>query len=163
MNFQSLPTPPELFRRYERGELSREQFHAAMALHAHELIDEMVEARKNPVAAYIEQLRNRAAASRLARRYGPDLVREVFATLGTLPDFPPVQLLWNASHREVPLHCFFRTKHEPIFRVLKMKPESHVVRLTIEYGEATATVRETITLVRDRFRRLELAERSRHA
>ncbi len=160
MNFQPLPTPPELFRRFERGELSREQLHAAMALHAHELIDEMVEERKNPVAAYIERLRNRAAAARLVRRHGADLVREVLGALGLLPDFPPVQLLWNATHRDVPLHCFFRSKHEPLFRILKFKPEPGLVRLTVEYGEAAAPVRETITLVRDRFRRLELADRS---
>lgn len=159
MNFQPMPTPPELFRRYERGELSREQFHAAMSIHAKELIDEMVEARKNPVASYLEHLRNRAAASRLSRRHGAGLLREVLATLGCLPDFPPSQLLWNAAHREVPLHCFIRSKHEPLFRILKLRHDVHRVRLVIEYGEKASPVRETISLVRDRFQRLELEKR----
>ncbi len=161
MNFQPLPTPPELFRRYESGELSREQFHAAMAMHARELIDEMVEARRNPVTAYIEQLRNRTAAARLARRHGAALVREILAALGTIPDFPPAQLLWNAPHREVPLHCFFRTKHEPLFRVLKLHIVAGKVRVLVEYGESAAPLREEIVLMRDRFQRLGCLSRDR--
>ena len=72
-----VPTPPELFRLFESGELSREDLQAAMALHARRLIKEMVQARRNPVGAYLEQLRNRTAAARLARKHGADLVREV--------------------------------------------------------------------------------------
>lgn len=154
-----MPTPPELFRRYESGELSREQFHAAMSIHAKELIDEMVEAKRNPVAAYLEQLRNRAAASRLSRKHGASLVREVFTVLGCLPDFPPAQLLWNASHREVPLFCFIRSKHDPLFRVLKFRHGAERVRLVVEYGDASKPVRESFSLVRDRFRRLEIEQR----
>lgn len=161
MNFQPLPTPPELFRRYERGELSKEQLHAAMAMHAGELIDEMIEARKNPVAAYIEQLRNRTVAARLARRHGSTLLREILTALGVLTDFPPAQLLWNAPHREVPLHCFFRSKHEPLFRIVKLKAQPTKVRVVVEYGETSSLVRETILLVRDRFQRLELSSRER--
>ncbi len=161
VNFQPLPTPPELFRRYERGELSKEQFHAAMAMHARELIDEMVEARKNPVAAYIEQLRNRAAAARHARRHGARQLREILTALGLIPDFPPAQLLWNAPHREVPLHCFFRSKHEPLFRIVKLKINAGKVRVVVEYGEAASPVRETILFSRDRFQRLELSSRER--
>ncbi|MCB1229316.1 MAG: hypothetical protein KDN19_03570 [Verrucomicrobiae bacterium] len=161
MNFQPLPTPPELFRRYERGELSKEQLHAAMSMHAGELIDEMIESRKNPVAAYLEQLRNRTVAARLARRHGSTQLREILTALGVIPDFPPAQLLWNAPHREVPLHCFFRTRHEPLFRIVKLKAMATRVRVVVEYGEAASPVRETILLVRDRFQRLELSTRER--
>ena len=154
-----MPTPPELFRRYESGELSREQFHAAMSIHAKELIDEMVEAKRNPVASYLEQLRNRATASRLSRKHGATLIREVLTLLGCLPDFPPAQLLWNAPHREVPLHCFLRSRHEPLFRILKFRNEVHRVRLVVEYGEGKTPVRESFSLVRDRFQRLELEKR----
>lgn len=132
-----------------------------MAMHARELIDEMVEARRNPVAAYLEQLRNRTAAARLARRHGAALVRETLAALGAVPDFPPAQLLWNATHREVPLHCFFRSRHEPLFRVLKLRNISGKIRLLIEYGESAAPVQEEIVLVRDRFQRLGLFSRDR--
>lgn len=159
MNFPPLPTPPELFRLFERGDLSREQLHAAMALHARDLIAEMTAARSHPVAAWMEQMRNRSAAARLARRHGAALVREVFAALGSLPSFPPALLLWNASHREVPLHCFLRSRHEPLFRVLQLQHDPGFVRIVIEWGEAAAPAREAVTFVRGRFRRLELAER----
>jgi hypothetical protein len=161
VNFPPLPTPPELFRLFERGDLSREQLHAAMALHARDLIAEMTETRRNPAAAWLEHIRNRSAAARLSRRHGAALVREVFAALGSLSEFPPALLLWNASHREVPLHCFLRSRHEPLFRVLGLRAEPARVRIDIEWGESAAPARESITLVRGRFRRLELAERRR--
>ena len=132
-----------------------------MSMHARELIDEMIEAKKNPVAAYIEQLRNRTAAAKLARRHGAARIREILTALGLIPDFPPAQLLWNAPHREVPLHCFFRSKHEPLFRIVKLQVLPARVRVVVEYGESRSPVRETILFVRDRFQRLELSARER--
>ena len=159
MNFPLLPTPPELFRLFERGELSREELQAAMALHARGIVAEMIEARRNPAASWLEQLRNRSAAARLARRHGAGLVRDVFSALGAISSFPPALLLWNASHRDVPLHYFIRSRHEPIFRVLRLKAEPSRVVIDIEWGESGALVRESITLTRGRFQRLELADR----
>ena len=59
------PTPRQLFRLLDGGEITREQFRAAMALHAESLIEEMVEVHENPVAAWLETLRNRRAAAKL--------------------------------------------------------------------------------------------------
>jgi len=46
VNFGTTPTPPQLFRQFERGDLSREELQSFMAIHARGLIDEMVEERK---------------------------------------------------------------------------------------------------------------------
>lgn len=132
-----------------------------MSMHAHELIDEMIEAHQNPVAAYIEQLRNRTVAARHARRHGSTALREILTALGRIPEFPPAQILWNAPHREVPLHCFFRTKHEPIFRIVKLKILATKARVVVEYGETRSLVRETILLTRNRFQQFELNTRER--
>ena len=61
MNFNSYPTPPQLFRQFERGEISRDELHATLALHARSLIAEMVEAQKSPKTSYLERLRNQPA------------------------------------------------------------------------------------------------------
>ncbi len=161
MKFRLLPTPPELFRQYERGELSREQLQSAMAVHARGLIEEMQEAHKNPIAAYIEQLRNRATAARLSGRHGGARVREVLVALGEIPNFPPAQILWNADHEDVPLHCFFRTKHDPVFRVLRLKIKPMEAKVAVEYGSTTENdiVKETILLKRNLLHRLEMVER----
>ena len=134
MNFGNLPTPPFLFRQFERGEISREELHATMALHARGLIDEMEKEYENPKTSYFERLRNFAAARRLIRKHGGSLIREVFSTLGRIEDFPPAQLLWNADHGDVPLHCFFRSRVEPVLRVRSMRVEPMSVELSIEYG-----------------------------
>ena len=100
-----LPTPAQLFREYERGRISRAQLHALMNEHAVELIAEMVEARRNPLVAWFDEQLSRQAAARLIRKHGEDVLREVLSTLGELSHFPPAQLLWNAGHPDVPLHC----------------------------------------------------------
>lgn len=161
VKFGLLPTPPELFRQFERGEISREELHATMAVHARELITEMEEERRHPVAAYLERLRNQAAVRRLVRKHGAALVREVLAVLGRLENFPPAQLLWNADHGDMPLHCFVRSRTEPVFRIVRMEVEPMKVRLRVEYGahRRDLTTRETIRLQRDALLNLELAER----
>jgi hypothetical protein len=129
-----IPTPREIFSSFERGELEREEMHALMALHARELIREMEEDHLNPAAAWIEGLRARRAASQWVRRHGSRLVREVLAALADVPDFPPARLLWNASHPDVPIHCFLRFKREPVFKILRMELSKDGIHLMVEYG-----------------------------
>lgn len=159
--FNPFPTPPELFRQFDRGEISRDELQASMALHARGLIAEMEDVRKNPISAYAERLRNRAAVRRLAKKHGTALLREVLAALGRIDGFPPAQILWNAGHLDMPLHCFFRMRHEPVFRITKVEVFSMKIRIEIEYGahKSKDTTRETILLQRDSRMNLELEER----
>lgn len=161
MKFSSLPTPPELFRQFETGEISREELQATMALHARDLIDEMVEDHKNPFKAYMERIRNLTATTKLSRKHSSALLREVFTAMGKIPNFPPAHLLWNASHRQMPLHCFVRMKVEPIFRVVKMEVTPMKVTVRVEYGESAKDkiIRETIVLHRDPTMQFELMDR----
>ncbi len=153
------PNPAMLFRLYESGRLSHDDLHAAMQVHARLLIAEMVAARQNPLAAALEQVRNRVAAVALARRYGEQAVREALAALGEVEDFPPSRWVWNAAHRDVPLHCFVRSRHEPVFRILQLVTEPLVVRLAIEHGPLAALVREQFVLRRGRNGRLSVESR----
>lgn len=164
-NVNPPPPPNRLFRMYDAGEISREEFHEAMRRHAEALIAEMEEARLNPLAAGLEELRRRFAEAKLTRRHNEEEVREIFAALAELNDFPPALHLWNAQHRHVPLRCFFRPSQEPVFRVLDLKSGSYRARITVEYGangkrEAT---REEIDLVREADGRLQLRDRRRLA
>lgn len=161
MNFEVQPTPPQLFRRFERGEIDRAELHAALARHAEGIIAEMEEVRREPRRSYLEGLRNRAAARRLAKRHGAPRVREVLAALGAIEGFPPAQILWNADHADVPLHCFFRSRIEPVFRIVRMEVQPMLVSLDVEYGSkhrARAT-RESILLQRSATLELELLDR----
>ena len=133
-----------------------------MAEHARLLIAEMEEDHRNPVAAYIERMRNRAAANRLARQIGETNLREILAQLGALENFPPAQILWNANHRDMPLHCFFRMKHEPVFRILKLDVQAVYAKITVEYGGAKRkeSTREEITLQKDRLKNFRFLSRT---
>ena len=161
LKFSSLPTPPALFRQFENGEISREELQATMALHARDLIDEMEETKRNPLSAYMERLRNLAAVRKLNRKYGSALLREVLIALGEIPGFPPAHLLWNASHLQMPMHCFIRMRQEPVFRIVKMDVSPMKITVRVEYGanSKNETTRETIVLHRDPFFKLELMER----
>lgn len=145
-----LPTPPQLFRLFEAGQIDRAELHAAMAEHARGLIGEIEEERRNPIAAYLERLRNHFAASRLTRRHGEPLLREVLSALAEVPDFPPSRLLWNASHPDMPLHCFQRVSSPPVFRLLKLETLVSDAWATVEHGTRGQTIRERIGLRRDR-------------
>lgn len=130
------PLPPNaLFREFESGRMSRAEFQSAMAEHARELIAEMVEQRQNPLEAFIDFIRNRRLAAKLARRHGEAAVREVFSALAEAPDFPPANLLWNAHHRHVPLYCFIRDRKAPEFRVLDLRIEQGAAGILVEYGQ----------------------------
>lgn len=132
-----LESPRQILARYERGELEREEMHALMALHARALVREMEEDSLNPAAAWVENLRARRAAGQLVRRHGSRLVREVLAALAEVDGFPPANLLWNAEHPDVPLHCFLRIRREPVFRILSFEVKGGgEVRVMVEFGPA---------------------------
>jgi aminopeptidase C len=145
-----IPTPSEIFARYERGQIEREELHALMALNARELIAEMEEDRLNPAAALLEYLLCRRAAARLVRKHGGRLLREILHALSLERDFPPSRLLWNASHPDVPLHCFLRMRKEPVFRVDSIATKDGCVVIEVEHGAAGKgdATRRTFTLKR---------------
>ncbi len=156
-----LRTPPQLFDDFEAGLLTREQLHAAMAFHARNVIEEVIEARENPLAAWWEGLLARKTAARLAARHGEKRIRVIFAALAELPDFLPAQWLWNALHPDVPLFCFLRLRREPVFRLIRVTNEAGVVTVVIEYGAADKhdVTREEIVLAHKRLGGLEVTER----
>jgi hypothetical protein len=146
----------------DAGEITPAEFREAMAHHARGLIAEMEEVHQNPIAAWLESVRNRRAASRLAKEHGETRVRELFLALSELPDFPLANWLWDADRPSVPLHCFLRTGVEPMFRVLKIISEPFVLSVTVEHGalKRGASVRERFSFGRDRLGRLSLQERT---
>ncbi|NJM38767.1 MAG: hypothetical protein HC845_13355 [Akkermansiaceae bacterium] len=131
-----IPTPTQIFASFERGEIEREEMQALMALHARELIQEMEEDYQNPAAALIETLLARRAAGKLIRRHGARMIREILVALSEIPDFPPARNLWNASHPDVPLHCFLRIRREPVFRILSIEPKNGGIQVVTEHGSA---------------------------
>jgi hypothetical protein len=141
--------------------MTLEEFRAAMAVHARELIVEMEEDSQNPLMAFMEQMLCRRAAGKLERKHGEALVREVLLALSDIPDFPPGRWLWNAAHPHLPLHAFFRVKREPVFRIVTMEAMPQIITLSIEHGgaEGAATIREEIRLRRDRRGQLGLERR----
>lgn len=146
------PPPPELFARFERGELDRDELHGLLALHARELIAEMEDDYQNPASALLEYLLARRALKRLLRRHRSGALREVLVALAKIPDFPPARHLWNAAHPDVPLHCFLRMRREPVFRIRDLRASGdRGFLVTCEFGAAgrgLATV-ATLTLTRD--------------
>jgi hypothetical protein len=145
----------------DSGRLTREEFREAMAVHARELIGEMEEDHANPLAAFLEQMLCRRAASKLERRHGEAAVREVLLALADIPDFPPGRWLWNAAHPHLPLHAFFRIKRQPVFRIVEMEAMPQVITVMVEHGnaEASGVVTEEIRLRRDRRGQLGLERR----
>ena len=156
-----LRTPPQLYDDFEAGLLTREQLHAAMAFHARNVIEEVVEAAENPLAAWWEGVLARKTAARLAARHGERRLRAILAALAELPDFLPAQWLWNAHHPDVPLFCFLRLRREPVFRVIRIANEAGTVTVTLEYGASDPRLitRETFTLAHRRHGGLEVTER----
>lgn len=145
-------TPAEIFARFERGEIDRDELHALLALNARELIEEMEEDYQNPAAAMLEYLLAKRALKHLLRRHSRGTIREVLVALSKIPGFPPARLLWNAAHPDVPLHCFLRMRREPVFRIREIRssgPHSFIV--ACEFGAAGrgAGTGMSITLTRD--------------
>ncbi len=155
-----IPTPAQLFALFERGEIERDELQALMALHARELIQEMEEDYQNPAAAWMESLLARRAASRLVRRHGERLLRELLGALAEVADFPPARHLWNAAHPDVPLHCFLRIRREPVFRVLNIDSKPGEITVFIEHGDAAKGkgTRRSFLLKRDGLWKLRAVE-----
>ena len=80
----------------------------------------------------------------------------VLGALADIENFPPADLLWNAGHPDVPLHCFFRLRREPVFRLIRLTMDPLGVKVIIEHGRSSKrqTTRQEIQLVRDRFGKL---------
>jgi hypothetical protein len=156
-----LRTPPQLYDDFEAGLLTREQLHAAMAFHARSVIEEVIEARENPLAAWWEGVLARKTAARLAARHGEKRIRAIFAALAEIPDFLPAQWLWNAHHPDVPLFCFLRLRREPVFRLIRVENEAGAVTVVIEYGatDPHEVTRESFVLTHRRLGGLEVTER----
>lgn len=160
MVVKMIPTPAQIFAKLERGEIEREEMQALMALHARELIVEMEEDYQNPAAALVEQLLARRQSSKLARKHGGRLLREVFHALSEVEDFPPAKYLWNALHPDVPLHCFLRIKRVPVFRILAIEWEAGMVKVEVRYGAAEKgkALQRSFTLQRGRWGVLEVVK-----
>lgn len=158
---EPVPSPQKLFRLLDGGHISREEFQRLMAVHARELIEEMEQARKNPVMAWMHQLFNRREAARWAGGHGETVVREILLALAEEEGFPPSRWLWNASHPHVPLHVFFRARELPRFRFLKLRASSQAVTVEIEHGgsDTAPPVREEFYLRRYRDTRLVVERR----
>jgi hypothetical protein len=131
-----IPNPNQIFESLAKGEIEREEMQAMMAIHARELIAEMEEDHQNPAAALLEQLLARRASSKLARKHGGRVVREVLHALSEVADFPPSKYLWNALHPDVPLHCFLRMRRVPIFRIVSMEKKGESVFVETQHGSA---------------------------
>ncbi|MBX7211339.1 MAG: hypothetical protein K1X78_23730 [Verrucomicrobiaceae bacterium] len=148
----SLPTPAQLFRQFEQGRISSEQFRSMMTLHHRLLIEDIDDAARDPGLSWFDEVLNRRAARHLEKEYGEEIVRETLVALAEMPDFPPAHHIWNAGHKLVPLYCFLRTRRAPVFRVIKMEVLPQMVGVVIEYGGAKKSqcTREEITLRRNR-------------
>lgn len=154
----SLPHPPELFVRFERGEIERDELQRLMALHAQEIIEEMEEDYRNPAAAWWEGMLARRTMHRLQRVHGARLIREVLLALSTA-DFPAARFLWNADHPDVPLHCFLRMKRKPVFRLLSLHERGTecIAIFEADGRQGGKPGKHIISMARDRFWTLRLA------
>lgn len=134
-----------------------------MGEHAREIIAEMEEDHANPALAFLEQMLARRIASRLLRKHEEAVIREVLMALAEVEDFPPGRWLWNAVHPHIPLHAFFRSRREPVFRITQLEALPQVVSVTVEHGPADKNLmaREEFRLRRDRRGRLGMEHRRR--
>jgi hypothetical protein len=142
-----LQTPRQLAARFERGEIDRTEFQSLMAIHARELIAEIEEDHQNPLAAWIESRMAKASVKRLLRKHSAFRVREILTALSEAPGFPIAKNLWNAPHPDVPLHCFFRIRREPVFQILSIREEADLTEIHVEILRPRN--RSRITLRRD--------------
>lgn len=142
-----LVPPNQLAEKYERGEIDRMEFQAMMSIHARELIAEIEEDHQNPLAAWLESRLAKSAIKRLLKKNPSSLIREVLIALPAAPGFPLAKYLWNASHPDIPLHCFFRIRKEPAFQILSITPTGNTVDVHLEILRSRN--RQRITLTRD--------------
>ena len=151
--------PNQLFRLFESGEIERDELQERMGVLARELIVEMEEERGNPIAAYIDRVRNLRASKKWVKQHGEASVRELFFAMSEVEDFSPALILWNAEHWDVPLHCFFRQKRDPVFRVCEMQVKMRVAEVVVEYGVSGDIKKERFCLKRDWQGKMEVVER----
>ena len=142
-----LETPRQLVARFERGEIDRTEFQSLMSIHQRELIREIDEDHQNPLAAWLESRLARASVKKLLRKNTAFQIREVLIALSEAQGFPLAKYLWNAPHPDVPLHCFFRIRKEPVFQILSIEAIGDTVELHLEIHQSRN--RERVTLVRD--------------
>lgn len=154
-------SPRQLFNLLDSGRISPEEFRARMKECAGEIITEMEEDHLNPLAAFLEQMLSRRAASKLLRQHEEKVIREVLQALSEIDDFQPARWLWNAAHPHIPLHAFFRSKREPVFRIVALDAMPQIVTVDVEYSTqgSDGLVREQIRLRRDRRSQLGLERR----
>lgn len=133
-------------RQWEKGEITRDQLHVLMTQHQEAILAEAEEERENPFASYIDRMVNKRMAKKLIDRHGEANLRELCLALSELEDFLPAAFLWNVNHWDLPLHCFFRNKREPVFRVRDVFVKHHRAMMLIEHGSANKrqTQRERI-------------------
>ncbi|MBT4799045.1 MAG: hypothetical protein HON81_12085, partial [Verrucomicrobia bacterium] len=84
MKLAPFPTPPNLIRQWQDGEIEREEMQRLMGEHQKELLKEADYFHTNPILGYIEGLRNKRAARRLLDEHGEAQVRELFQALSWL-------------------------------------------------------------------------------
>jgi hypothetical protein len=142
-----LETSHQLAARFERGEIDRTEFQSLMAIHARELIAEIEEDHQNPLAAWIESRLAKAAVKKLMRKHSEFRIREILTALSEAPGFPLAKHIWNAPHPDVPLHCFFRMRREPLFHILSIREEADFTEIHVEIFRPRN--RSRITLRRD--------------
>lgn len=133
--------------RYERGEIDRPEFQSLMAIHQRELIEEIEEDHQNPLAAWLEARLAKSSIKKLLRKHTQAQIREILVALSEAPGFPLAKYLWNASHPDIPLHCFFRMRKEPLFQILSIQETGREVELHLEIHHSRN--RQRITLKRD--------------
>ena len=146
-----LPTPPQLFRLLEQGEITHRQLQQAMAHHALMLFEEINECRRNPVVEFIERRLNRRLADRLVKQHGESMIRAILIALAEVPKFPPARFLWHAASPNVPLDCIIRTRKEPVFRILGIEdspPQLQTVKLEHGPAKKRQAIREHFVLER---------------
>ncbi len=132
-----------------------------MAVHQRELIEEIEEDYQNPLAAWLEGRLAKSSVRKLLRKNTPFRLREILVALSEAPGFPYAKYLWNAAHPDVPLHCFFRIRKEPVFQILSILEEGNEIEIQVEIHRARN--RERITLMRDKLWRLSAPSFSRDA
>lgn len=142
-----LETPRQLVARFERGEIDRMEFQALMSIHQRELIREIDEDHQNPLAAWLESGLAKSSVKKLLKSHTARQIREVLVALSEADGFPLAKYIWNAAHPDIPLHCFFRIRREPVFRILSMRSEGNTVEIHLEIHRIRN--RQRITLTRD--------------
>jgi len=140
--FVSIVNPKLLVKKWEAGEIDREEFQRLMAQHQQALLEEAEVVLKNPIASYVDGIMNKRAAKKLMRQHSEAALRELFVALSDLEDFPLSSYLWNAMHWDVPLYCFMRLKRVPIFRVKDLWVKSDRAEMLVEHTDAKKPTKE---------------------